>query len=289
MFLTIMLILTLPLTTSIHQDSASTLIPLVRDIVNKEAVFESSAVTTSYSAYLPIIYSSSQGPVQVHDMTTFMIGDRRLYEVWHSSNSQARHQTHGDSSRFYHTKGNENSAEWEELWSTETFIVRGTDTSPGNDQYYIAFDVPGQEGAVWSPRYWSVGQMFERNTYVSFFRKSDCSHVVSGFQQSWLRFVAHYPSYTFGSGITLNNVIELAWLLSPTASPTESYFYAQDYGLVGWESDDRGFSYVSEIHGPGQRPDNNREVIGCLNASLNQTLLTPIAPDKPLPPGYRAK
>ncbi len=250
-------------------------------------VLGSSGVTGSFTTYLPFISSSRQGTA--YDMTTFMVGDRRLYEVWHSNNSQARHQSQGDNARFYHTKGSEISAEWEELWATDQFIYRGTDTSPGNGQYYIAFDVPGEEGAVWSPRYWSVGDMFERNTYVSFFRKSDCGHVVSGFQQSWLRFVAYYPSYTFGSGITLNNVIELAWLLTQTADPTESYFYAQNYGLVGWTSDDRGFSYVSELHAPGQRPDNNREVIGCMNQSLNETLLMPNPPKQPLPPGYRAK
>jgi len=134
-----------------------------------------------------------------------------------------------------------------------------------------------------------VGDLFERNTYVTFHDKSDCGLIVSGFQRSWLQFVAYYPSYTFASGITLDNVIELAWLLSPTAAPTESYFYAASYGLVGWRSDDRGYSHISEIHDPGQRPDNRREQIGCLGQSLSQLPLYPALPMGPLPYPYRAK
>lgn len=237
--------------------------------------------------YLPLVMVPPMQPP--YDMADFMIGDGRLYEVWHSNDSQARHQTQINAGRFYHTKGDDLRAEWEELWATDSHIYRGVDTSPGHDQYYVAYDKLFEVGAIWSPRYWQVGDLFERNTYVTFHRKSDCGLIVSGFQRSWLRFVAYYPSYTFDSGITLDNVIELAWLLSPTASPTETYFYAASYGLVGWSSDDRGFSHVSEIHDPGQRPDNRREQIGCINQSLSQLPLYPVLPMGPLPAPYRAK
>jgi hypothetical protein len=287
MLLVVALVVVLSVTFYLRQDPARALNRLESANSTHSGPSEQSANAGPFISYMPIVFSNSQR--LIHDMTTYMVGDRRLYEVWHSSNSQARHQSQGDTSRFYHTKGDEIRAEWEELWASDEFIYRGIDTSPGHDQYYIAFDTPGEEGAVWSPRYWSAGEMFERNTYVTFFRKSDCSQVVSGFQQSWLRFVAHYPSYTFGSGITLNNVIELAWLLSPTAQPTESYFYAQGYGLVGWASDDRGYSYVNWIHDPGQRPDNSREVIGCINQSMSELLIMPTPQMRPLPPGYRAK
>jgi hypothetical protein len=237
--------------------------------------------------YLPVVIVPPLQPP--FDMATFMIGDGRLYEVWHSNNSQARHQTQLAGGRFYHTKGDDIEAEWEELWASDAYVYRGVDTSPGNDQYYVAYDKLYEVGAIWSPRYWDVGDLFERSTYVTFHRKSDCGLVVSGFQRSWLRFVAYYPSYTFGSGITLANVVELAWLLSATAAPTETYFYAQSYGLVGWSSDDRGHSHISEIHAPGQRPDNLREQIGCLNQSLRQLPLNPALFMEPLPAPYRAK
>ena len=112
-----------------------------------------------------------------------------------------------------------------------------------------------------------MGQLFERNPLVTFYRKSDCGVVMSGSQRSWLKFEAYYPQYTFASGLILNDVVQLAWLLTPTGSPEERYFYAANYGLVGWSSSTNGLSYISEIHAPGTRPDNTRETIPCLDTS----------------------
>ena len=198
-----------------------------------------------------------------YDMTDYMISDGVLYEVRHSGGSQARHQTQLGPNRFYHTKGNEISAEWEELWDTSTSIYRGTDTSPGSGLYYTLYENNGY-GSDWSPRIWQVGDIYYREPLVIFYRKSNCSIFNSGVQPSWLRFDAYHETYTFESGITLSGVVELGWLLSPGGPTIESYFYAKDFGLVGWGSDDRGYSYISEIHDPGARPDNKREVISCL-------------------------
>lgn len=237
-----------------------------------------------HQMFLPVVSRSALTPP--FDMALFMIGNGSLYEVQHSGGSQARHQTQVTSNRFYHTKGDEVRAEWEELWASQDTIYRGTDTSPGNNQYYTLYD--GDEpGSAWSPRYWDVGDVYERNPYVVFYRKSDCKVVVSGYQRSWLRFEAYYPSYTFRSGITLHNVVELSWLLKSDGQPVESYFYAERYGLVGWGSNDRGYSYVSWLHEPGQRPNNKREVIGCLAA--NRQRPAGLLNEGPLPPGYRAK
>lgn len=246
----------------------------------------------SYSIYLPSVFGSPPAPR--YDMTRFMIGDGRLYEVMHSSNSQARHQTQLGGGHFYHTKGNEVKAEWEELWVRGGFIYRGTDTSPGNGRFYTLYagHEPGTiAGSAWSPRHWRVGEVYERNPYVVFYQKSDCSVVPngSGFQRSWLRFEAYYPTYTFQSGLRLANVIELSWLLKLDGEPEESYFYAESYGLVGWGSADRGYSYVNEIHAPGQRPDNQREVIGCLNRASTRLRSSPLLNFGPLPEGFRAK
>ena len=222
------------------------------------------------AVYLPLVLNAPANvPDSGYDMVPFMAGTRGggiLYEVQHSSGPQARHQTQIEPARFYHTKGNEISAEWEELWYDDTFIWRGTDTSPGNNQYYTLRS-GNQYGSAWSPRYWNVGDIFERDPIVTFYDKSNCTPRSSGLQRTWLKFEAYYPNYTFSSGITLDNVVQLAWLLSPTAAPLERYFYAQGYGLVGWWSNDRGMSYISEIHAPGQRLDNRRENIPCLNLS----------------------
>lgn len=225
------------------------------------------------SVYLPLLLRRPLAPP--YDMAALMVGDQRLYEVQHSIGSQARHQTHVEGTTFYHTKGNEIEAEWEELWYTEEFVYRGTDTSPGDGRYYTLRD-NGVYGSAWAPRYWHVGDLFERNPEVTFYNKSDCSVNLQGRQRSWLLFEAFHDTYTFESGITLSNVVQLAWLPHPDGNPLERYFYAQDYGLVGWSSSTHGMSYISEIHAPGARPDNTREVIPCLDRS--SPLAQPLSP-----------
>lgn len=221
-------------------------------------------------------------PSSAVDLTEYMAGGGRLYEVRHNSGSQSRHQTQiddVDKSIFYHSKGYQEVgggvmlAEWEELWATDGLLYRGTDTSPGGGEYYTLYE-GSSAGSPWAPRYWKVGGLYERNPYVVFYRKDNCNIVASGFQRSWLRFENIYGAFTFQSGITIRNVIKLAWLLHPQGQPIEYYFYAQDYGLVGWGSNDRGYSYISEIHAPGQRPNNVREVIPCRTDQLQKPLLS---------------
>ncbi|GAB4266259.1 MAG: hypothetical protein Kow0080_07380 [Candidatus Promineifilaceae bacterium] len=225
--------------------------------------------------YLPLIMKSNASPVptsgQSHDLARFLsggVGNGILYEIHQFNGSQTRFQLQITPTRIYHTKG-ENVGEWEELWVTDTFIYRGTDTSPGDingdgrSDYYTLRE-NNQYGSKWAPRIWRVGELFERNPTVTFYSKDNCVPFASGPQRSWLRFDAYYPTYTFASGITLNNVIQLSWLLTPDGNPIEQYYYAEGYGLVQWEGSSTGQSYISEIHAPGQRPDNPRETIACL-------------------------
>ncbi|MDX1413833.1 MAG: hypothetical protein R3293_06555 [Candidatus Promineifilaceae bacterium] len=234
-------------------------------------------------------------PSGVMDMNRFLIGDGRLYEVKHSTGSQARHQTQIDDWRFFHTKGEGFlRSEWEELWSKNNYIYRGTDTSPGNGRYYslYASDTPGSPvGSKWSPRYWRVGDTYERNAYVVVRNKTDCSLVpnLSGWANTWLRFEAYHPNFTFASGITLQNVIELAWLLNENSPAQERYYYAENFGLVGWSSADAGHSYINEIHQPGQRPDNSREVIPCLDDLHKPLIYSSKLNHGPLPAWYLRK
>ncbi len=222
-------------------------------------------ISRTEQVFLPIVFKDYDP--EALDMVRFMVSeDERLYEVQHSGGSQARHQTQVDGEVFYHTKGNEISAEWEELWYTGQYIYRGTDTSPGNGQYYTLRD-PGIYGSKWAPRFWAVGEIFERNPQVTFYQKVNCSAVAGGTQRSFLLFEEYYPEYKFESGITLKNVVQFAWLLQPDGQPIERYYYAEFYGLVGWWSNSGAHSYISEIHGPGDRPDNLREEIPCLDKS----------------------
>lgn len=214
------------------------------------------------TAYLPLVIGYIEPVKPGVDVGAYLIGDGRLYEVRHSQGSQARHQTQFEGNRYYHTKGNEFHAEWEELWNSGDFVYRGTDTSPGNGEYYTLYD-NNVAGSKWAPRFWKVGDIFERNPLVVYFDKNTCNITRSGTARTWLRFVAIHDSYTFDTGLTIRNVVQLAWLLSPDGAPEEEYFYSPEYGLVGWGSRDRGYSAISEIHPPGARPDNKREVISC--------------------------
>ena len=235
---------------------------LLISLLALESVTAAPAGSDPVRLYLPLVVRE---PLMApYDMVRFLVSDGRLYEVQHSIGSQARHQTQGTYDLFFHTKGNELKAEWEELWATEEHIYRGTDTSPGDGRYYTLRDM-GEYGSRWAPRFWEVGQLYERNPVVTFYRKSDCKVTDHGTHRSYLLFEAYYPAYSFPGGITLNNVVQLAWLLQPNDPPEERYYYAEGYGLVGWWSRDRGMSYISEIHAPGARPDNTREEIHCLD------------------------
>lgn len=240
------------------------LLTLCLGLIGSGVRSETAVASAAYQQYLPLVFTP---PLDApFDLTQFLIGDQRLYEVQHSSGSQARHQTQLEQAFFFHTKGHEVHAEWEELWYDERYIYRGTDTSPGNGLYYTLRD-PGLYGSRWAPRYWEVGMVFERNPLVTFYDKDSCNVAVTGTQRSWLKFEAYYPRYTFDNGVTLRNVIQLAWLLEPDGAAEERYFYAEQYGFVGWASRTNGFSQISEIHSPGARPNNNREEIGCLDTS----------------------
>lgn len=228
-----------------------------------------SPLTPTTTIFMPFV-GKNYDPKSI-DILPFMAGDDHIYEVKLTIGDdeyQARHQTQAAGHIFYHTKGNQFSAEWEELWHADGYIYRGTDTSPGNGKYYTLRD-PGMYGSKWAPRYWQVGDIYFRNPHVQFYYKDNCMPVAGegGTFPSRLLFEAFYPSYTFESGITLANVVQLAWLPATSNNVLERYFYAEGYGLVGWRSNSGARSYVSEIHAPGARPDNVREEISCLDRS----------------------
>ena len=197
------------------------------------------------------------------DLLTYLLGDGRLYEVKNSWGSQERMQTQVEGHRFYHTK----NQQWEELWADDDFIYRGTDTSPGHGRYLTLRD-GDRYGSRWAPRFMAPGERFHRTPTVTFYRKADCRPVegAGGSQESWLRLVAIHRQHTFQSGITLEDVVEIGASLSPDGEPVERRFYARGFGLVGWEGP-LGRSWISEIHEPGARPDNQREEIPCLQRS----------------------
>jgi hypothetical protein len=208
-------------------------------------------------------------PVGDVDLLPYMAGvtsgNGPLYELQTSWGPQERVQTQWHGDRFLTTKGNEVKANWEERWTDDEWIYFGTDTSESETRYYTQRD-GDKYGAVWCPRRMTVGQSAYREPHLTHYSKLDCQPVNSGVVPSYLHFIEGPKAYTFDSGIMLDDVIELGFSFAPDGlSFVERYLFAKGFGLVGWFSQDGRYSWISEIHQPGQRPDNKPLVIPCLD------------------------
>ena len=226
--------------------------------------------------YLPYI-GSGRPAITPFDMRDYLRGDGRIYEVVlfdkDGNQHQARHQTQIEHdagygwSSWFQTKGNEISAEYEWLGADGEFIYRGIDTSPGRGRYYrlVDDDQRNIKMSKWCPRFWSPGDIYERNPFVFWYEKAGCKYLAgeSDYQPTWLSFTYQFPSWPTPLG-NIEDVIQLDWLLSPDDEQSEeTYWYARGWGLVGWAG--RGhYAVPVELHAPGARPDNVMEVIPCL-------------------------
>ena len=220
------------------------------------------------------------------DMLGYLQGDGRLYEMKHIFQTaaglhvgQQRIQTQTEGRRFYIVK----NEEWEELWYDDDHIYRGTDTSPGNGNFYSLME-ENRYGSPWIPRQMAPGHFFRRSPTVVSRRKRDCNvnFHLSGMQVTWIRLEEIHsefrlPSADEGkqSGILVKDVVELGAYVDkggrPASQPFERYYYAKGLGMVMWEGIDvehRGRSYLVELHKPGARPDNQRESLPCLEYLL---------------------
>ncbi len=194
------------------------------------------------------------------NLLDYIKGDGVLYEVKNADGGQERFQTQIIPNGFLQTK---NSLA-EKFFVKDGYIYRDWDTSPGNNRFYklLENDIAGSR---WIPLQMTIGESYTRARKVQFYNW-DCtpSDINSGDVVDTMKFVAKYNSYTFETGITLNDVIELEWV-----NGQEKYFYARRYGLVGWARQHQDintpqWSAISEIHAPGQRPDNEVNLPHCL-------------------------
>ncbi|MFT5193662.1 MAG: hypothetical protein ACI9EW_000086 [Cellvibrionaceae bacterium] len=210
------------------------------------------------------------------DLLPYMKGDSRLYEMKHffqTGQGQQRVQTQIEGNKFYHVK----NQEWEELWSDDSFIYRGTDTSPGSGNFYRLSE-NGKHGSRWIPRHMTVGQEFRRTPLVTLQRKDNCQKIDqgSGFHDTWIRLENVLDELVLpdvqnrdGQGIRVKDVMVLTGMHSAgevAGAAFERYYYAQKFGLVMWEGLDTGHngrSFMVEQHKPGDRPNNVREKLGC--------------------------
>lgn len=213
---------------------------------------------------------------ETFDLLDYLRGDGRLYNVrgfFHGREYNEIMQTQHDGQTFYHTK----NRLWEELFYDDDFIYRGADVSPGNhprtgEPYFYTLRTGDRHGGAWLRRRMAVGDLHNQIHTVIEARKSDCRVITHYPHSSYLKFLAHHPQRMFQSGVVVADVIELTWIFEPDATPVERYFYARDFGLVGWEGS-AGRSGVSEIFAPGARPANVREFIPCLAVLIAQPIL----------------
>jgi hypothetical protein len=205
-------------------------------------------------------------PDQTFDLLPYLRGDGRLYELQFSWNGggQQRVQTQVAGDRFYFVKG----SEWEELWSDDHFIYRGTDTSAGGGEVYTLTE-SGTYGSAWVPRQMSIGVPFRRMPLVVFRRKSDGAEIPGkqAVQVTWIQLQEVHSKLALSSGIELADVAVLAAYEDangkPKDKPFERYFYAQKYGLVSWEGS-LGQSVMVREFPAGSEPDNTREALAWL-------------------------
>ena len=125
-------------------------------------------------------------------------------------------------------------------------VWRFTDTSPNEQEYYQLWRTTGAPGAKWCPEYWGIGEPYLRECEVRFFNKANGKPSRPRYVDvTYLEIIAHHPTKGFPGGIAIQDVLELAWYSSPAAK-LERYWYAKDWGLVGF-SNVHGFaSYVTK-------------------------------------------
>lgn len=164
------------------------------------------------------------------DITPFILGDGRRYYLRSAADHQELLQTQTDGLRWYQVK---NTA-WESFFLSQGYVCRDTDTSPGGGRYYTLRDHSGAvDGSRWMPQLMRVGQSFTTDLVrVQFYHKRNCtpSSDNSGNVRDTRVLVARHTDWVSRYGIVVPDVIEIHW-----TNGNETYFYGEDYGLVGWE------------------------------------------------------
>lgn len=147
---------------------------------------------------------------------------------------------------------------YEALRINGDFIDRGEDTSMiSNDgihpfgTYYVLKHWEGSKlvyGSHWIKRDMRIGESFHRDALVVIYNYTG-KELIRYPDSTNIRLVDHHEWYEFRSGIIVADVIELQW------GGEEHYFYAKNYGLVGWRNLRTGLgSYITSYNANIQEP-----------------------------------
>jgi hypothetical protein len=148
--------------------------------------------------------------------------------------------------RWYFVK-NDSGENWEEFGWDAQYIYRNRDSSWANTcqdgaaAYYKVTDSDRSAFARWVPRSMKVGDTW--SSPVSHYvdagykrtnncRTDTCSSPYEGWVTNRMKLVAHHGTYTTIWGYAVSDVIELT---DPYNADSDHFYYAQGYGLVGFE------------------------------------------------------
>lgn len=176
----------------------------------------------------------------LYDMLAYMRGNGVHYELaytWDGGGTHPIQTINMPMGVWRIAKGH--NGEFEELYHDQHYIYRSIDTSVGGGRYYIQ-RTAGVPGAIWCDRYLRVGQTTVKQPHVTHY-DNQCRVIAEGAPHDTLTLKAHYDSYTFPSGVALDDVVYLEW------NQGEGYYFARSFGLVGFRFSG-GQSYIAAIH-----------------------------------------
>lgn len=163
-----------------------------------------------------------------------------------------RQQLQQSGSNLFVTK----NASFEQRVIRTTTIDLVLDTSRGNGEMYTV-------SGPWIPKQMAIGQSFTRTETIQVKRKDNCQNVGNPYTStSQIKFVAKYNSLPIEGGVTIQDVVELHWILNGVVE--ERYFYGRHKGLCQWLPKDGRRSWAVEIVPLGQQHNNEMEEIPCL-------------------------
>lgn len=172
---------------------------------------------------------------------------------------QQRHQTQARGGVFYFTK----DRDWEQFWLAEhqgeMWVWRGWDTSQSDTEMYAQRDPEtGKVGAPWCPAKMTVNKYYRRSPLVTHHSKDNCAETSRGVVPS---FIVCRGVVRISTPAGTVPAVELEWAFNEGGEALETYYFSKQpriRGLAGFWTPKTRMTEVSELHEPGQRPDNER-------------------------------
>lgn len=197
------------------------------------------------------------------DLLPYFEGDGRMFDVNHNQAMGGGWEVFyteqmPQDARFFRQIKNRNYESFAG-WSSAAgkFIMRDLDTSPGNNECYRLRDKDLSGWSRWCPQLMAVGEWYTRSPIVTFINKTTGQPVPGKTYEDKTRItlVAHHPTFKVPvSGLTYQDVVELAGYPIDSNVIGETYYFCRHYGLIAWK-DNRGHeSGITYDPSPSTKP-----------------------------------